>query len=231
VIESDQQKLEPGAIIELFELDGTAFGADYMRFHGHSDGLIVWNGEDYGPWAIKAEGFARTGAQPPRPRLSVGNINGSISSLCMLYEDLVGAVLIRRRTFKKYLDAVNFPGGINPDADPDQQFPAELWFVDRKTNETPEAVEFELASAMEFSNAQLPGRLIIANVCSWLAIGGYRGPNCTYSGPPVAKRDDTPTADPLLDRCGGRLTSCKLRFGEAGKLPTGAFPAAGLIRV
>ena len=230
-INTDVQKLEPGSLIELLEADLTAFDGEVLYFHGYaSGGTITWTGQEYSAWPVKAEGFERTGAQPARPRLTIGNVNGAISSLCLLYDDLVGAIITRRRTFRKYLDAVNFEGGINPDADPDEEFPPEIWFVDRKSNETPEGVEFELASALEFNNAQLPARQIIANFCSWVVIGGYRGPYCGYAGPPVAKADDTPTSDPALDRCGGRLTSCKLRFGENGALPTGAFPAAGLVR-
>lgn len=229
-VNADLQKLEPGAEVKLYQLDATYFGGDIILFHGHNGGSIFWQGEEYFPWPILAEGFERSSAQPARPRLRVGNVDSSISVLCALYDDLVGAVVTRRRTFKRYLDAVNFEGGVNPDADPDEAFPDEIWFIDRKTDETFEAVEFELASAMEFNNAQLPGRQIIANFCPWVAIGGYRGPYCTYSGPPVAKRDDTPTSDPALDRCGGRVVSCKLRFGESGALPYGGFPAAGLVR-
>lgn len=227
---ADVQKLEPGKLIELLEADLTPFGGEVLRFHGYAaGGVIIWNGEEYTGWPLEASGFERTGAQPPRPRLLLGNVNGAITSLCLLYEDLVGAIVTRRRTFHKYLDAANFDGG-NPDADPDEEFPPEIWIVDRKSNETPEGVEFELASAMEFNDAQLPGRQIITNFCPWIAIGGYRGPFCGYTGDPVAMRDDTPTSDPALDRCGGRVVSCKLRFGEAGALPYGGFAAAGLIR-
>lgn len=230
-INADVQKLEPGALVDLLEADLTEFGGDLLRFHGYpAGGSIWWNGEEYSAWPLECSGFERTGTQPPRPSMKVGNVNGSISALCQLYDDLVGAIVTRRRTLRKYLDAVNFEGGINPDADPTEEFPPEIWIVDRKSNEAPEAVEFELASAMEFNNAQLPGRQIIANFCPWVAIGGYRGPFCGYTGPPVAKRDDTPTSDPTLDRCGGRLVSCKLRFGELGELPFGGFPAAGLVR-
>jgi len=228
-VNADLQKLEPGAEVKLYALDLTQFGEGVLRFHGHNGGVIVWQGEEYSAWPIEASGFERTSAQPPRPSFKVGNIDGSITSLCMLYDDLVGAILTRHRTFKRYLDAINFEGGVNPDADPTQAFPAEVWFVDRKSNELPEAVEFELASAMEFNNAQLPGRQILT-LCSWVAIGGYRGPYCGYAGPPVAKRDDTPTSDPAQDRCGGRIASCKLRFGESAPLPHGGFPGAGLIR-
>ncbi|MEN1396593.1 phage minor tail protein L, partial [Pseudomonas aeruginosa] len=33
---ADIQKLEPGSEIMLFELDGTDYGADVLRFHGHA---------------------------------------------------------------------------------------------------------------------------------------------------------------------------------------------------
>ena len=229
-VNADLQKLEPGAEVRLYDLDLTIFGEEMLRFHGHNGGVIVWQGNEYYPWPLQATGFERTSQQPPRPSLQVGNIDASITSLCSLYDDLLGAKVTQRRTFKKYLDAVNFEGGVNPDADPDEEFPPEVWYIDRKANETAEFVEFELASAMEFQNAQLPGRQIVANFCPWVAIGGYRGPYCGYTGGPVAKVDDTPTSDPNLDRCGGRLTSCKLRFGESAPLPFGGFPAAGLIR-
>lgn len=33
---SDIQVLEPGSEVLLFELDGTDYGADVLRFHGHA---------------------------------------------------------------------------------------------------------------------------------------------------------------------------------------------------
>jgi lambda family phage minor tail protein L len=228
---ADMQKLEAGAEIVLYVLDATEIGGGTERFHGYQQiGDLVWQGNTYSPYAITATGFGRTADKPPSPRVAVGNVDGSISALCMLYQDLVGARLIVKRTFAKYLDAVNYPGGINPTANPDDHFPDELWFVERKASENNREVVFELSSGMDISGVGLPGRQIIANFCPWIVIGGYRGPYCGYDGPAVAKADDTPTADLLLDRCGGRLTSCKLRFGENGKLPIGAMPAAGLVR-
>src|SRR3546814_18403294 len=61
------------------------------------------------------------------------------------------AKLTRRRTLAKYLDGM-------PDADPDEEFPPEIWFIEQKVGETSEAVEFELASAMDFQGVQLPRR-------------------------------------------------------------------------
>jgi len=142
----------------------------------------------------------------------------------------VGAKLTRHTTLGKYLDAANF-GGTNPTADPTQEFTPEIWFVERKANETSTAVQFELSSALNFQGVMLPRRQIVANVCPWLAIGGYRGPYCGYTGPAVAKADDTPTTDMAEDKCGGRVSSCKLRFGnDPAGLAFGSFPAAGLLR-
>lgn len=231
---ADIQTLEPGEWVELFDLDArpiTGGGAgDILRFHGYTQvGPIYWQGNTYEPWPIQPQGFKVDPDQPPVPTLSAGNVNGRMSALCLAYQDLVGARLTRRRTLGRYLDAANFPGG-NPTADPAAEIPPELWFIERRSSEDKTTVTWELSSPMDFGGRQLPGRQIIANVCSWLAIGGYRGPFCGYTGGPVALADDTPTDDPVLDRCGGRLSSCRLRFGADAEIPYGGFPAASLIK-
>lgn len=230
-INYDIQTLEPGALIELFELDATGIGGDILRFHGHTQvGPIWWQGHEYQGWPIQAEGFARVGdAQQPTPTLTVGNVNGAISALCLALADMVGAKLSRMRTLGKYLDAANFSGG-NPSADPDEQLPPELWYLEQKTAEDNVWVTWDLSSPLDFSGVQLPRRVIVAGVCGWLTVGGYRGPYCSYAGSAYFDADDNPVSDPALDRCGGRLTSCKRRFGENAPLPIGAFPAADLLR-
>lgn len=228
---ADIQRLEPGTLIELFELDATTISGDVLRFHGYTHvGSIWWQGNEYSPWPIEGKGFARSSqGQQPAPRLVVGNVDGSITAICLATGDLVGAKVRRRRTLGRFLDARNFPEG-NPEADPAEEFPVEEWYVEQKTAETSEAVEFELSSALDFNGVQLPGRQIVANVCGWLMIGGYRGPNCGYTGAAMFDRDDNPVADPSLDKCGGRLSSCKCRFGVTNQLPFGSFPAADLVR-
>ena len=230
-ITADIQRLEPGALIEVFELDATEIGADMLRFHGYTQvGPIWWQGNEYSPWPIEGKGFARSGqGQQPAPRLTVGNVDGSISAVCLYANDLVGAKLRRRRTLGRFLDARNFPEG-NPEADPTEELPVEEWFVEQKSAETNETVEFELSSALDFNGVQLPRRQIVANVCMWLMIGGYRGPNCGYTGAAMFDREDNPVADPSLDKCGGRLSPCKCRFGTNNPLPFGSFPAADLVR-
>ena len=86
--------------------------------------------------------------------------------------------------------------------------------------------QYALASAMDVQGVQLPRRQIIANYCPWR----YRGAECGYTGPPVADEFDIITTDAARDKCGKRLQSCKLRFGEHGQLSFGGFPAAALTR-
>lgn len=223
-ISADVQVLEPGEIVTLFEVNLVQLGGDVFRFHPHRiNAPITFQAKQYDPWPAEAEGFARTGQAPPQPTLTLGNVNGAITSLCMMHQDMVGATVTRRRTIAKYLDGY-------PEANPSQEFEPDIWIIDRKSYEDRDKVQFELASAMDLEGQMLPGRFITSGRCLWLGIGGYRGPYCSYAGPPVAKEDDTPTDDPAQDRCGGRVSSCKLRFGETGQLMFGSFPAAGMVR-
>jgi len=229
-IKSDIQKLEPGSVVDLFEIDLTSLGGGLLRFHPGKNSLIsdiVWGGNTYIAFPIHAEGFEATGnGRMPRPIVRAANVTGLISSALRDFDDLIGCKVTRRRTLAKYLDAVNFPGGLNPSADQTQEFPPEVWFVDRKAAETKMMVEFELAASWDVQGVLLPRRQAIANTCNWR----YRGADCGYAGDPVADSMDNPTANPLLDSCGKRLASCKLRFGEFAVLPFGAFPAVGMLR-
>lgn len=239
-IYADVQKLEVGDLVELYELDATPIGGTLQRFHGYTQvGPIWWQGNQYDPWAITAEGFEQVGdGQQPTPTLSVGNIGadaegkpiaGVISSLCIVLDDLVGAWVRVRRTLGSYLDAKNFPEG-NPTANPAEELPAEVWIVQQKTAETAEVVEFQLSSALDFGGQQLPSRPILAGVCSWLRKGGYRGPYCGYTGSRMFDLAGNPVTDPARDRCSGLMSDCKKRFGEYEPIAFGGFPSADLIR-
>jgi lambda family phage minor tail protein L len=66
----------------------------------------------YTRFPAQAQGFDRQGdGTIPRPKIAVANKDGIISSLTREYNDLVGAKLVRVRTFLKYLDGVNFSRG------------------------------------------------------------------------------------------------------------------------
>lgn len=229
MISSDIQRLSPGSIVELFELDATAIGGPQVFWHNGVNELgsgVVWQGETYTRLPVEATGFEKTGTGTiPRPTLRVANVTGTLSAFAREYDDLIGAKLIRRKTFVKYLDASNFASG-NPLADPTAGFMDEIWIVDRKSNETGIFVEFELAAVFDLAGVKLPRRQVIQNTCLW----AYRSAECSYSGGAVADKNDVPTSDINVDQCGKRMSSCKLRFGQYSPLPFGGFPAVGLIR-
>lgn len=213
------QKLDPGARVELFDLDLTGIGGAMYRFHAGTNASlasIVWKGNTYTPWPIEASGFELNGrGQNPTPRLRVSNIGGVITSLCVSHADMVGSKITRRRTLAKYLDGA-------PAADPTAEFPLDVFYVERKVSETRVVVEFELSAASDVEGVMLPRRQIVVNVCPWT----YRSSECSYAGGAVAKADDTATTVLAEDVCGKRVASCKLRFGATNPLPYGGFPGA-----
>jgi lambda family phage minor tail protein L len=229
-ISSEIQKLAPSSVIELFVLDLAIFGQGPVRFHAGTNALqqrVVWQGNAYEPFPIEVEGFEFNGnGQVPRPRLRVANVTGAITALVLTYQDLLGAKITRKRTLAKYLDAVNFSGGSNPTADPLAEFADDIYYVDRKSRETRDVVEFELAASFDLEGVTLPRRQIVQNVCPWR----YRGSECGYTGSNYFNANDQSVVSSIQDICGKRLASCQVRFGQNAELPFGGFPAAGLIR-
>ena len=226
-------KLAPSAVIELFELDGTAIsvGVDQVyRFHSGTnqdiDGDIVWNGDTYSRYPIVASGFEYDGqGQLPRPQISISNVLSLMTTLAADHNDLVGATVKRIRTLKKYLDEVNFTSGSNATADPYANFPDEIFVIDRKVIETRDLVTFELCATFDVAGVKLPRRQIIQNICPWT----YRGEGCGYTGTDYYDINDQEVDDVADDVCSHRLTGCRARFGENGQLPYGGFPSAGLV--
>ena len=228
-----QQDLNtPGAkqLVELFEIDATIVGGSLLRFHNGVNQLgadVVWQGNTYSRYPVEARGFEFNGrGQMPRPTLRVANATGLMGALVRTYQDLVGCKFTRRRTMLKYLDAVNFTGGVNPTADPSAALPDDVYFIDRKASENKVMLEFELAAAFDVAGVQLPRRFIVQNVCQWT----YRGGECGYTGTNYFDAKDASVSSLSLDSCGKRLTSCKARFGQYSELPFGGFPAVGLLK-
>lgn len=229
LVPKEIQSLSPTAIIELFELDMSQFNENNYFFHAGTNGLsqaIVWQGRKYEALPIEASGFeVTTQGTLPRPKLTLANIQGTFSALVHKYDDLVGCKIIRRRTFRRFLDAVNFADG-NSEADTAQHFPDDLWYIEQKSSENKYQIEWELASAMDLESVQLPRRQVIQNNCVWV----YRGSECGYTGKKYFDANDVSlgTGDQAEanDFCGKRLSSCKCRFGESAVLPFGGFPGA-----
>jgi len=166
-------KINPSAIIELFELElvTAIHGSNTIyRFHNGSslnaNGLITWKGNSYYRFPIQADGFAYQRGQLPRPSLSISNLatTPNISAILLTVNetttgnDLSGAKVTRLRTLAKFLDAVNFADNTNATADPSAEFPREVYFIDRKTAENREIVTWELSAIFDLMGIRAPKR-------------------------------------------------------------------------
>lgn len=249
-LNSDYQKLEPGNEIRLIEIDGTSFGVgSVLRFHNHNiphspaeitaaagdeaklaAKSIWWQGIEYSAWPSEVTGLEKsTGGSSAQPKLTVANINSSISALCLAYDDMLKAKVTIHDTLAKYLDTRNFAAG-NATADPSQE-KLQVWYVDGKNNEVPGvSLEFRLSSPMDLQGLMIPTRQL-HSLCTWCIRGKYRsGDGCDYAGTKYFDKNNNPVTDPSLDQCNGALTACKLRHGTNNELPFGGFPGTSLIR-
>ena len=170
---NDLQSINPSAIIELFslQLSTSIHGSNTIyRFHNGSslnaNGEIVWAGNSYLRFPVKAEGFAFQRGQLPRPTLTISNLSTSPSISALLLtvnettpgNDLTGAVVTRIRTLAKFLDAENFADGTNATADNTAEFPQEIYYIDRKSGETRDVVSWELAAVFDLAGIRVPKR-------------------------------------------------------------------------
>jgi phage-related protein len=224
---------------------------DIYRFHAGTNlvnnGEVVWKGNPYLRFPVEADGFEYTGQGAlPRPKIRISNILGSITAILLsMPNGLEAAKVTRIRTLGRYLDAVNFPSGIlltedsfallleddgsillepvNPNEDTSAEFPREIYYIDRKSAENREIVEFELASVFDLAGVRAPKRQCIANICQWV----YRSSECGYTGTNYFDANNNAVGSASLDVCGKRLSSCQVRFGTNAELPYGSYPGIG----
>jgi len=165
-VSPELQSLEPSAEIELFKLtfDENVNGQTITPYYYHAGTneiktSIVFNKNTYVALPVKITGFNKTTRGTlPRPKFEIANTNSAISALLTLYNP-IHAELLRIKTCKKFLDAVNFTSGTNTNADPTAIFEADdIWYVDRVVNEDPSSVVFELTGKITMTNLRLPKR-------------------------------------------------------------------------
>ena len=128
----DITKLNAGTLMIFYALDLSPcigkFGQTTTEKFLWCDGVnelgsdVVWSGalpgitgyntvaaRTYTRYPIQSSGFDRTGdGTIPRPKLAIANTSGIIGALARDYNDLIGAKLVRVRTFLKYIDGINF---------------------------------------------------------------------------------------------------------------------------
>ena len=219
----------PDTLVEFYEVrvkrTDTINQIDTFRFHAgiNQEGIakeggekvygVKWQGNVYISVPLETESFeARGDGRLPRPIIRFANVEGFFSAAAREYGDFVGAKVIRKRTFAKYLDSENWPKVdgkyMNPlsptgEGDSNSHLPDDMFFVNRKLSENKNLLEYELVSLLELEGVYLPARLVLSNYCSWV----YRSPECGYGhnqsssvrqvqiGLPVADRDDNLLGD------------------------------------
>lgn len=173
--------LNPTAIIELFQLEvPPELGGDIYCFHAGVNMFkapVKWQGTDYQPFPIEAEGFSLSGrGEIARPKLKIANLTSYIRGLVVDFDGLIGSKVTRIRTFTRFLDSANFTT-TNPDA-ANKELSRDEFYIDRKISENKNILEFELASPWDLENVKLPRRQIFSNLCAWK----YRSAECGVTG-------------------------------------------------
>ncbi|EBI3645305.1 phage minor tail protein L [Salmonella enterica] len=206
---NETTKTEQPARIVLWEFDLTLIGGERYFFCNEANEKgepVTWQGRQYEPYPIQAQDFEMTGkGTSPRPNLVVSNMFGMVTGMAEDLQSIVGASVVRHQVYRKFLDAVNFVDG-NPDANPEQEAVAR-YSVEQLSELTTSTATFVLASPVETDGSVFPGRIMLAEICTF----DYRGEECGYNGPPVADEFDKPTTDPAKDKCSHCMKGCDMR--------------------
>ena len=186
---SELNKINPSSIIELFELEltvglhipaGNPNNLDTVfRFHAGANlnnfGQIKFNNNLYQRVAVQIEGFQDTSTGTiPRPTLTFSNLGGitkdgtvmtmsdflAIVNLTTPGNDLLDAKVTRLMPLASALDNDNFVGD-NPFGTPStDRLQDRIYFIDRKSVENRQVVQFELVSVLDMQNKKIPARIV-----------------------------------------------------------------------
>lgn len=223
------QLANPGEMITLYILDATILGGGVYRFTNSTEDNqpIIFDGETYSPIDIQSSGWEFTAIDSlPTPHIKITNVNRVMMAAVITYGDLLGATFTRIRTFKKFLDS-------GTDANPNAILIADIFKIERKVEASKYVIEWELSASIDQEGRELPGRQYLKDACTHIYRiyrGGtfiYTKATCPYSATDYFMQNGTPTTDPSLDKCGKRLSDCRLRFGQNGNLPFRGFPGLG----
>jgi lambda family phage minor tail protein L len=151
-IEQDVNKPAVPNRIELFEIDCTmieGLGTLYRLTNNHT--AVNFGGSVYSPYPIAITGIQQTSeGAPPRPSLSISNVNKLIGTLAFVYNDVVGAKVSYIETFSSYLNT-----GDRISAPPLK------YEITRKVTHNKIGLTFELRSALDKERAYLPKRQML----------------------------------------------------------------------
>lgn len=235
------QRLYPGSIITLIEVDATKFGGQIYRMHSENvrytpeelleaqkTGVlppkeIIFRGNAYGarPFGISGIGFTGNG-KAEKPKLTLSNLDSRISAMIRSYNGMMQAKVTIWITAAELMDDA---GNVE-----DGAYRKLVYYVERPSMVNKSIAEFELTSPYDMDGIMIPAR-VTQSVCYWAQRNWYRsGKGCGYNGNRMFDKDNKPVSDPSLDRCAGTVTACKLRFGENNPLDFGGAAVASLVR-
>jgi lambda family phage minor tail protein L len=151
-IEQDALKAALPHRIELFEIDATMIeGLATTYYLTNNQTSVNFGGLTYTPYPIAISGIQQTSdGAPPRPVLSISNINKIIGTLAFLYNDIVGAKVSYIETFSTYLNT-----GSRISAPPLK------YEIRRKPTHNKIGLTFELRSALDNERSYLPRRQML----------------------------------------------------------------------
>ena len=199
-ISTELSKLDPSELITFYEIDvsdiktnlllnkNVEITEDVFRFHNLNNlkGVTLYfNSVAYYSIPIQADGFEMTSAgNLPRPTLTITAVEGLEEPLSMMkksfieLENLVGAKVTRIRTFAKYLNqSLNDDvQGVGENEQGLAELPRDVFFIERKSLEDKNNIQFELSSILDLENLTLPARPVLSSRCPF----SYRGEGCLY---------------------------------------------------
>jgi lambda family phage minor tail protein L len=237
-ISQASQSLSLTEKISLYRLDATSVGAAIYYFvKANEDNLdgLTFGGQLYRAIDIMVDGFeVNAGGVLPSPKLQIANSDLLIQSLVNAYGDLAGCEFRRVRTFRRFLDG-------EADADEAAYVGPDVFRIERKSEENPIFIEWELSAAIDQEGTKLPRRQFIRDVCTRryrqykpadpaAASDGYVYPKifpCKFTGSSAFTPLGVATTA-ANDQCGRKKSDCQLRFGSV--MPMGAFPGIGRVK-
>jgi len=223
-----------GTVVQLFELDASVLGGDVYYFCNIAENtdFISFGGQPYTPIPMASEGWEWTAqAAQPTPTLKIANLTDTIGSLVKEFDDLLGCIVTRKRTFSRFLDTGDEPDG-------DAYFPPDVYRIERKRSHNRLYIEFDLANPVDQQGRYIPGRQVIRDYCYlqyriWnadLNAFDYSEAECPYTAAIYFNLAGEPVVNPALDRCPKKVgTGCNVRFPNE-PLPFGGFPGVARVR-
>lgn len=177
LVTKDLQKLDPGSeLVVLYELEYSK--GDFIYFmSGLDDDLSTVQFRDYSnnaqintyvaiPAQVKGIEYKNDGAIA-RPSVTIGNATTAFSNAIgtIDYQSFLGLKFIKRTTLKKYLY------GESGDASPPNEFPRDVYTMDRIKQRTKTTVQIEMVAPFDLEGVRIPARNILPDRCPFLYQG------------------------------------------------------------